>query len=192
MADLNFSGASHRPGVSPPQGKSVQLEMILALLRKDTVGRRDGASGWDNAGTQGRRNGYERDGEPAALGPAEQASRTAGSMKGDRPMSSTAARSQRLTALERANEVRSCRAGLKRDLLTHRVLIEEVLLQPPEWLLSANVVSVLLSAPRMGRRRSVLALRHVGVLDLTRPLGSLTVRQRRELAQQVAYPAEIG
>jgi hypothetical protein len=100
--------------------------------------------------------------------------------------------SQRQAALEQANKVRTCRAELKRDLLAYRTQIEDVLLDPPDWLLNANIVSVLLSAPRMGRRRSVLALRHVGVLDLTRPLGSLTVRQRRELAQQVAYPAEIG
>jgi hypothetical protein len=111
-------------------------------------------------------------------------------MKGDRLMGTTT--SQRMSALGRANEVRMLRAELKRDLITRQVLIEDVLLSPPDWLLSANVVSVLLAAPRMGRRRSVRALHGIGVHDLTRPLGSLTVRQRQLLAQQVAYPAEIG
>jgi hypothetical protein len=45
---------------------------------------------------------------------------------------------QRLRALRRANEIRSARAQLKRDLKGGKAKIEQLLLDPPDYVLSAG------------------------------------------------------
>ena len=52
---------------------------------------------------------------------------------------------QRMEALQRANDVRSRRAQLKRDLKAGRQQIHELLLHPPEYLQSAKVFDLLLA-----------------------------------------------
>ena len=58
---------------------------------------------------------------------------------------------QRMDALERANEIRTQRAQLKRDLKAGRVSIHELLLDPPEYLETAKVFDMLLAVPKYGR-----------------------------------------
>ena len=61
---------------------------------------------------------------------------------------------QRMEALQRANDVRSRRAQLKRDLKAGRQPIHELLLEPPEYLGTAKVFDLLLAVPKYGRVRS--------------------------------------
>lgn len=94
---------------------------------------------------------------------------------------------QRLAALERANRVRSARAALKRDLKAGRVALEQLLEDPPDWLLTARIGELLLAVPKLGsvkvRRRLALC-----AIAPSRTLGGLTVRQRRELLEARAAP----
>src|SRR5262249_41731124 len=58
---------------------------------------------------------------------------------------------QRREALQRANDIRSRRAQLKRDLKAGRQPIHELLLDPPEYLETAKVFDLLLAVPKYGR-----------------------------------------
>src|SRR5947209_20047426 len=58
---------------------------------------------------------------------------------------------QRMEALQRANDIRSRRAQLKRDLKAGRTPIHELLLQPPDYLQTAKVFDLLLAVPKYGR-----------------------------------------
>ena len=58
---------------------------------------------------------------------------------------------QRMEALQRANDIRSRRAQLKRDLKAGRQPIHELLLEPPEYLETAKVFDLLLAVPKYGR-----------------------------------------
>ena len=54
---------------------------------------------------------------------------------------------QRMDALKRANEIRTRRARLKRDLKAGRAQIHGLLLDPPEYLATAKVFDLLLAVP---------------------------------------------
>src|SRR5947208_14403136 len=58
---------------------------------------------------------------------------------------------QRMEALQRANDIRSRRAQLKRDLKAGRQPIHELLLEPPAYLETAKVFDLLLAVPKYGR-----------------------------------------
>src|SRR5450755_890567 len=58
---------------------------------------------------------------------------------------------QRIDALSRANEVRTLRAQLKRDLKARRVSIGALLLNPPPYLETAKVFDMVLALPKVGR-----------------------------------------
>src|SRR3712207_5619229 len=61
---------------------------------------------------------------------------------------------QRMDALQRANEIRTRRAQLKRDLKGGRVTIHDLLSSPPDYLETAKVFDMLLAVPKYGRVRS--------------------------------------
>jgi hypothetical protein len=56
-----------------------------------------------------------------------------------------------MDALSRANEVRTLRAKLKRDLKACRVSIGALLLDPPPYLETAKVFDMVLAIPKVGR-----------------------------------------
>jgi S13-like protein len=87
---------------------------------------------------------------------------------------------QRMEALQRANDVRSQRARLKRDLKAGRQPIHELLLDPPEFLETAKVFDLLLAVPKYGRVKvnKILTLCRVSP---SKTIGGLSERQRREL-----------
>jgi hypothetical protein len=91
---------------------------------------------------------------------------------------------QRLRALERANAVRLARAELKRRIAEGDVAASEVILDPPDEALSWAIGELLMSQRRWGstRCRKFLARYH---LTETKPLGALTDRQRRVLADEL-------
>ena len=63
-----------------------------------------------------------------------------------------------MAALTRANEVRTLRAQLKRDLNAGRVSIAALLLDPPSWLETAKVLDMLLALSKVGRVKATKTL----------------------------------
>jgi len=61
---------------------------------------------------------------------------------------------QRLVALQHANEVRSARAKLKKDLAAGKIQLAQILVQPPWYVRTARVRDILLVLPnRLGQGR---------------------------------------
>ena len=87
---------------------------------------------------------------------------------------------QRMEALARANDVRSRRAQLKRDLKAGRQPIHELLLQPPDYLQTAKVFDLLLAVPKYGRVKVNKILSQCRISP-SKTLGGLSERQRGEL-----------
>ena len=88
---------------------------------------------------------------------------------------------QRLRALERANQIRLARAGLKRRIATGEISAAEVIRTPPKEAASWAVGELLMSQRRWGSTRCRKFLFHNQILE-TKPIGTLTERQRRVLA----------
>ena len=82
--------------------------------------------------------------------------------------------------MKRANEIRSKRARLKRDLKAGRVKFHELLLNPPEYLLTAKVFDMMLAVPKYGRVKVDRALKHCRISP-SKTFGGLSDRQRNEL-----------
>jgi len=87
---------------------------------------------------------------------------------------------QRMRALEAANEIRTRRAQLKRDLKAGKVAIEGLLLDPPEYLETAKVFDMMLAVPKYGRVKVNRILNQCRVSP-SKTIGGLSVRQRSEL-----------
>ena len=87
---------------------------------------------------------------------------------------------QRMEALQRANDIRSRRAQLKRDLKAGRQPIDELLLAPPSYLETAKVFDLLLAVPKYGRVKVNKILTQCKISP-SKTVGGLSERQRREL-----------
>jgi hypothetical protein len=87
---------------------------------------------------------------------------------------------QRMEALQRANDIRSRRAQLKRDLKAGRQPIDELLLAPPEYLETAKVFDLLLAVPKYGRVKVNKILTQCKISP-SKTVGGLSERQRGEL-----------
>jgi hypothetical protein len=87
---------------------------------------------------------------------------------------------QRMEALQRANDIRSRRAQLKRDLKAGRQPIHELLLKPPDYLQTAKVFDLLLAVPKYGRVKVNKILSQCRISP-SKTLGGLSERQRGEL-----------
>jgi hypothetical protein len=93
-------------------------------------------------------------------------------------------RDQRMRALRRANEIRSKRAKLKRDLKAGKVKVESLLLDPPEYVLSAKAFDMMLAVPKYGRVKADRVLRDCRISP-SKTIGGLTERQRADLVAQL-------
>jgi len=87
---------------------------------------------------------------------------------------------QRLDALERANNVRTRRAQLKKDLKGGRTSIHALLLKPPEYVQTAKVIDMLLAVPKYGRVKAGKVLQQCRISP-SKTIGGLSERQRAEL-----------
>src|SRR5438067_12554800 len=87
---------------------------------------------------------------------------------------------QRMEALGRANNIRTRRAKLKRDLKAGRQPIDALLLSPPEYLETAKVFDLLLAVPKYGRVKVNKILSQCKISP-SKTVGGLSERQRREL-----------
>jgi len=85
-----------------------------------------------------------------------------------------------MDALKRANEIRTQRARLKRDLKAGRAQIQTLLLDPPEYLLTAKVFDLLLAVPKYGRVKANRILTQCRISP-SKTIGGLSERQRNEL-----------
>ncbi|MGD0196430.1 MAG: integration host factor, actinobacterial type [Solirubrobacteraceae bacterium] len=93
---------------------------------------------------------------------------------------------QRLDALARANEIRSQRAQLKRDLKAGRVSIQQLLAKPPTYLETAKVSDMLLAVPKYGRVK-VNKILHACRISPSKTIGGLSERQRAELVLLLSH-----
>ena len=87
---------------------------------------------------------------------------------------------QRMEALKRANDIRVRRAQLKKDLKEARVHIEEILLDPPEYVSTAKVFDMLMAVPKLGRVKAARLLNQCRISQ-SKTVGGLSERQRAEL-----------
>ena len=87
---------------------------------------------------------------------------------------------QRMEAPQRANDIRSRRAQLKRDLKAGRTPIHELLLDPPDYVQTAKVFDLLLAVPKYGRVKVNKILSQCRISP-SKTLGGLSERQRGEL-----------
>jgi hypothetical protein len=87
---------------------------------------------------------------------------------------------QRMDALAKANEIRTARAQLKRDLKAGRISIHQLLLEPPEFLETAKVMDMLLAVPKYGRVKANKVLQTCRISP-SKTIGGLSDRQRAEL-----------
>jgi hypothetical protein len=94
---------------------------------------------------------------------------------------------QRLRALERANEIRLARAAIKRRVALGEVSAAEIIIDCPDAVSSWPLGELLMSQRRWGstRCRKFLARNHIVE---TKPIGSLTERQRLLLANSLHQP----
>jgi hypothetical protein len=92
--------------------------------------------------------------------------------------------SQRMKALNRANEIRTRRAQLKRDLKAGKVKVEKLLLDPPDWVLSAKAFDMILAVPKYGRVKANKIL-NVCRISPSKTIGGLSERQRAELVSML-------
>lgn len=87
---------------------------------------------------------------------------------------------QRMDALKSANEIRTRRARLKRDLKTGRATIESLILDPPEWLSTAKIFDFMMATPKFGRVKVNRILTQCRISP-SKTIGGLSERQRGEI-----------
>ena len=90
----------------------------------------------------------------------------------------------RMEALKRANDIRSKRAQLKRDLKGNKQKIQTLLLDPPEYVLTAKVIDMLMAVPKYGRVKTNRILNPCRISP-SKTIGGLSERQRAELVAQL-------
>ncbi|HEU4656575.1 MAG TPA: integration host factor, actinobacterial type [Capillimicrobium sp.] len=91
---------------------------------------------------------------------------------------------QRMEALQRANEIRTKRAQLKRDLRAGRASVHQLLLEPPDWVETAKVFDMLLAVPKYGRVKVNKILQQCRISP-SKTIGGLSERQRTELVSML-------
>ncbi|HJZ60698.1 MAG TPA: integration host factor, actinobacterial type [Miltoncostaeaceae bacterium] len=89
---------------------------------------------------------------------------------------------QRMEALRRANEIRSQRAQLKKDLKTGKVHIREIIQSPPDYVMTAKVFDMLLAVPKYGKVKATRFINHCRISQ-GKTVGGLSERQRNELME---------
>jgi hypothetical protein len=97
-----------------------------------------------------------------------------------RPSAPPRSAEQRLRALAKANQVRSARAQLKRDLAASSVELARILADPPPCAQTARVRELLVAVPGIGPARASRALFHCRIAE-AKTIAGLSGRQRAEL-----------
>lgn len=87
---------------------------------------------------------------------------------------------QRREALDIANDVRSNRAVLKRDIKAGRKDPIDLLLNPPQYIETMKIFDLLMATPKYGRTK-VNKILSQGRISPSKTIGGITSRQRDEL-----------
>ena len=96
----------------------------------------------------------------------------------------TAPAPQHMRALAQANRVRLARAELKRQVADGEATVAEIVLGRPWEAESMSIADLLMSQHRWGRTRCRRFLASIPMTE-TKTIGSMTERQRNELAQRL-------
>lgn len=91
---------------------------------------------------------------------------------------------QRREALNRANEIRTERAVLKRDLKAGRKQPHDYILEPPDWIKTMKVFDLLLACPKYGRVKVNKVLQNCRISP-SKTIGGMSQRQRCEVVSSL-------
>src|SRR3954466_14457170 len=97
----------------------------------------------------------------------------------------TAPAPQHMRALAQANRVRLARAELKRQVADGEASVAEIVVERPWEAESMTIADLLMSQHRWGRTRCRRFLAQIPMLE-TKTIGSMTDRQRNELARRLS------
>ena len=97
----------------------------------------------------------------------------------------TAPAPQHMRALAQANRVRLARAELKRQVSDGEATVAEIVLTQPWEAESMTIADLLMSQHRWGRTRCRRFLASIPMVE-TKSIGSMTERQRKELASRLS------
>ena len=97
----------------------------------------------------------------------------------------TAPAPQHMRALAQANRVRLARAELKRQVSDGEATVAEIVLECPGEAESMMIADLLMSQHRWGRTRCRRFLASIPMVE-TKTIGSMTERQRKELATRLS------
>ena len=98
---------------------------------------------------------------------------------------------QHMQALAQANRVRLARAELKRQVAEGEATVAEIVLDCPWEAESMTIADLLMSQHRWGRSRCRRFLASIPMME-TKTIGSMTERQRKELAGRLSGDHEQG
>lgn len=91
---------------------------------------------------------------------------------------------QRREALQRANDIRTRRAQLKRDLKAGRVSPHNYILEPPSWLETMKIFDFIMALPKYGRVKTNKVLYYVR-MSPSKTIGGMSTRQRSEIVSML-------
>lgn len=97
---------------------------------------------------------------------------------------------QRQQALAKANEIRTKRAQLKRDISAGRKSARDIIAEPPEWAETMKVIDLLMAVRGIGRVKAVKTLGGLGGVSPSKTLGGVTDRQRQALIWALSTRAQ--
>ena len=97
----------------------------------------------------------------------------------------TAPAPQHMRALAQANRVRLARAELKRQVSEGEASVAEIVIERPWEAESMSITDLLMSQHRWGRTRCRRFLSSIPMVE-TKTIGSMTDRQRNELAKRLS------
>jgi hypothetical protein len=103
----------------------------------------------------------------------------------------TAPAPQHMRALAQANRVRLARAELKRQVAEGETSVAGIVLDRPWEAESMSIADLLMSQHRWGRTRCRRFLASIPMVE-TKTIGSMTERQRNELARRLSGDHEQG
>jgi hypothetical protein len=87
---------------------------------------------------------------------------------------------QRMEALQNANEIRTYRANLKRDIKAGRADVVNLLINPPDEIETMHIFDLMMAVPKLGRVKVNKVLSKCRISP-SKTVGGMSERQRNEL-----------
>jgi len=104
--------------------------------------------------------------------------------RGPRPAAPSRSYQQRMAALQLANDTRSARAKLKREMKAGRSNLVDLLLTPPTYIETMKVFDLLIAVPKYGRVKVNRILSGCRISP-SKTIGGMSQRQRVELVERL-------